>query len=241
MQMENSLKGIISFVNHEKKYVTISYLPGGKGKEKTVNGNVDDKTQEKGIAEGIIKKKHRFHIGDTVSFIIKLSDRGDKMIAANIRYLFNEALDVLLNKAKTNNVFKGYIKEVDGIYYIKEMDSYRFFPLEVSPWQLPFSEREKTEALEFRIINPEKKEKATAELTRNNLIPAFYKAEQLFKNKTPVHAAVSKVTAYGVIVNICGEQIQAKIPLDGKNYKTGDKITLQIAYLSPKKIIVEQV
>src|SRR5690349_19116533 len=108
------LQGKVSFVNHEKKYVMIEYDVNGK--KKNINGIVDDKTQEEWIEKKAIKKKHLFHIGDTVNFISKLSDRGDKMVAVNIQYLYNTALDTLLNKAKTVNKFLGYLKEVDGNY-----------------------------------------------------------------------------------------------------------------------------
>ena len=116
--MSNSItQGKVSFVNHEKKYVMIEYEVAGK--KKVVNGNVDDKTQKALIEKKINKKMHLYHIGDTVNFIVRLSDRGDKMIADNIQYLYNTALDVLLNKAKTLNRFTGYLKIVDDKYFCK--------------------------------------------------------------------------------------------------------------------------
>ena len=77
------LQGNVSFVNHEKKYVMIEYDVNGK--KKNINGIVDDKTQGEWIEKKIIKKKHLFHIGDTVNFVAKLSDRGDKMVSVNIQ------------------------------------------------------------------------------------------------------------------------------------------------------------
>ena len=67
------LQGNVSFVNHEKKYIIIEYDQNGR--KKVVNGSVDEK---------LLKKKHVFHIGDTVSFNIGLSGRGDKMVISNI-------------------------------------------------------------------------------------------------------------------------------------------------------------
>ena len=102
--MSNTIiQGKVSFVNHEKKYVMIEYEVNGK--KKTINGMVDDKTQQQLIKEGVIKKTHVFHIGDIVKFNAGLSGRGDKMVASNIQYLYNSALDVLINKAKTENNF----------------------------------------------------------------------------------------------------------------------------------------
>ena len=67
-----------------------------------------------------IKKAHTFHIGDLVNFTVQLSGRGDKMIATNIQYLYNTALNVLLNKAKTENSFIGYLKMADDKIFVKE-------------------------------------------------------------------------------------------------------------------------
>ena len=101
--MSSIIQGKVAFVNHDKNYVMIEFDVAGK--KKAINGVIDDKTQEELIKKGIIKKKHHFHIGDTVNFLSKLSDRGDKMVAYNIQYQYNTALDVLVNKAKTKNEF----------------------------------------------------------------------------------------------------------------------------------------
>ena len=130
--MSNTLlTGNVTFVNHEKKYIIIEYEVNGK--KKVVNGSVETK---------LLKKKHIFHIGDTVSFTVALSGRGDRMTASDIHFLYNTALDVLINKAKTENNFIGYLKIVDDKYYVKEIDSYLFFPVPLSPWQIKPTETE---------------------------------------------------------------------------------------------------
>ena len=95
------LQGKVSFVNHEKKTVMIEY--DANGKKKAINGPVDDETQGLLKKKGVIKKTHDFHIGDVVNFTAGISARGNKMVASNIRYLYNTALDALVNKAKTEN------------------------------------------------------------------------------------------------------------------------------------------
>jgi len=246
--MSNTIvQGKVSFVNHEKQYVMIEYEVNGK--KKTINGNVDDKTQLQLKKEGVIKKTHVFHIGDMVNFTAGLSDRGDKMIASNIQYLYNTALDVLLNKAKTENSFIGYLKIADDNYFVKEIDSYLFFPVIKSPWQIKPTEEQLNEAVTFSLENLDKKEKVTAKLFNNNYIPEFYTAVKLNKAKTPIEAEVYKITEHGIYLNIIGDKIQSKIPLSKNNnaaaltnnLKVGDKIKVIITYLSPAKIIVEQV
>jgi len=240
------IQGHVSFVNHEKKYVMIEYEVNGK--KKNINGIVDDTTQQDLIKKGIIKKKHLFHIGDVVNFMAGLSGRGDKMVASNIQFLYNTALDALLNKAKTDNRFTGYLKIVDANYFVKEIDSYLFFPVTISPWQIKPSEADLNEPVDFMLENIERKEKATAKLFDNKYIPEFSAALKLHKAKTPVEAEVYKISPHGIYLNVVKDKIQAKIPLSKnsgaqhlKDIKVGDTIKVLITYLSPVKIVVEAV
>ncbi len=230
------LQGRVSFVNHEKKYVMIEYEVNGK--KKVINAVVDDKTQINLKKAGIIKKPHVFHIGDMVNFTVRLTARGDKMIAENIQYLYNTALDVLLNKAKTENNFIGYLKIVDDRYFVKEMDSYLFFPVPLSPWQIKPSENELNEAVTFMLEDLEKKEKITAKLYNNKYIPEFYSAVKLNKANTPVEAKVYKITPHGIYLNVINDKIQAKLPFK-EGINLNDVVLIKIVYLSPAKIIVE--
>ncbi|MEO6252697.1 MAG: S1 RNA-binding domain-containing protein [Ferruginibacter sp.] len=226
------ITGHVSFVNHEKKYIIIEYEQNGK--KKVVNGNVDEK---------LLKKKHIFHIGDTVSFTVGLSGRGDRMTATNIQFMYNNALDVLINKAKTENNFIGYLKIVDDKYFVKEIDSYLFFPAPLSPWQIKPTEAELNEAVTFALDNVEKKEKITASLFTQKFIPEYYSAERAFKKNEPVEAEVYKITDYGIYLNVLGNKVQAKIPARSANLpeglKVGDTLKVRITYFSKMKIVVE--
>jgi hypothetical protein len=231
--MSNTLlTGHVSFVNHEKKYIIIEYEQNGK--KKVVNGNVDEK---------LLKKKHVFHIGDTVSFNVGLSGRGDRMVATNIQFMYNNALDVLINKAKTENNFIGYLKIVDDKYFVKEIDSYLFFPVSISPWQVKPTEAELNEAVTFALDNLEKKEKITASLFTQKFIPEYYSAERSFKKNEPIEAEVYKITEYGIYLNVFGDKVQAKIPAKTANLpkglKPGDKLKVRVTYFSKMKIVVE--
>lgn len=236
--MSNTIhKGQVSFVNHEKKYIIIEYEENGR--KKTVNGSVDDKQQQKWIDKKLIKKKHLFHIGDTVNFTAGLSDRGDRMTASNIQFLYNTALDVLINKAKTENNFIGYLKVIDDKYFVKEIDSYLFFPVPLSPWQLKPTETELNEAVTFSLENLENKEKITAKLYNNKYIPEFYTAVKLNKAGAPVAATVHKITPHGIYLHLVEDKIPVKLPFR-EGVQVNDTINVHIVYLSPFKIVVEE-
>jgi hypothetical protein len=233
--MSNTIhKGQVSFVNHEKKYIIIEYEQTGK--KKVVNGSV---------AEKDLKKKHVFHIGDTVSFTVGLSGRGDRMVATNIQFMYNNALDVLINKARTENNFIGYLKIVDDKYFVKEIDSYLFFPVLISSWQLKPTEAELNEAVTFALDNLDKKEKITASLFTQKFIPEYYSAERAFKKQEIVEAEVYKISPHGIYLNVFGDKVQAKVspkaPDLPTEIKVGDKLKMRITYFSKMKIVVEPV
>ncbi|MBK7884773.1 MAG: hypothetical protein IPJ81_14045 [Chitinophagaceae bacterium] len=165
------------------------------------------------------------------------------MIADNIQFLYNNTLDVLINKALVENKFLGYLKVADDEYFIKEIDSYIFFPLQISPWQIPPSANDLNESIYFKLDNLEKKDKIKAALFNPKFIPAYYKALQWFNTKAIVPAIVYNITPHGIYVNIYDETIQAKLPVlkdEAVTVKIGDVINVLITYLSPVKIVIQK-
>jgi hypothetical protein len=236
--MSQKFEGKISFINHDKQYAMLEYEEGNK--KKTVRASIDDKLQKEMKAKKLIKKTHHFMVGDIVSFTVKLSDRGDRMMAVGTEFLYNNALDVLINKSFETNKFIGYLKIADDKYFVKEIDSYLFFPVPFSPWQLLPTEEELNEQVHFSLENVEKKEKIFASLFNNKYIPEFELAVKLFKSKTPFEASVFKITPHGIHLNIVGNAIQAKIAFE-EHIKIGDTINITISYLGKNKIAVEKV
>jgi len=244
---EATQNGKITFINHEKKYVIIEYEQSGK--KKTVNGSVDENVQKKLKEQKQIRKTHHFMMGDIVDFRIKISDRGDRMIATNINFLYNNALDVLINKASTDNHFTGYLKIVDGKYFVKEIDSYLFFHVPFSPWQILPTEEELNEQVIFSLENLNRKENIYASLLSNVYIPEFHTAVKIFKQKTVTEALVKNITPYGIYLDIISDKIQAKLSLSkdesmkelAANLKIGDTIKVTITHISKERIVVEPV
>ncbi len=235
--MSQTIQGSIAFINHHKGYAMIEYEEGNK--KKTVRASIDDKAQKEMKEKKLIKKTHHFMVGDVVSFQVKLSDRGDRMVAVGTTFLYNNALDVLINKSFLNNKFIGYLKQVDDKYFVKEIDSYLFFPVPFSPWQIVPKEVDLNEQVSFSLENVEKKEKIFASLFNNEYIPEFEQAVKLFKSKTHILAEVNKVTSFGIHLSVIGSKIQAKIPFE-EGVKIGDKINVVITYLAKHKIVVER-
>ena len=233
--MSQRTEGKISFINHDKKYAMIDYEEANK--KKTVRADIDEKKQKELKEKKLIKRTHHFMVGDVVTFVVKLSDRGDRMMATSVEFLYNNTLDVLINKSLVTNKFIGYLKMVDDKYFVKEIDSYLFFPVPFSPWQIIPEELDLNEQVFFSLENIERKEKIFASLFNNKYIPEFEQAVKLFKTKTALSAEVFKVSPHSIYVNVIGNKIQAKIDFE-EGFNVGDKIEVIISYLGKNKIAV---
>lgn len=228
---KNSIQGKVSFVNHEKNYVMIEYDVNGR--KKNIRGAIR-------IPASKTEKPHNFLVGDVVNFNIARADRSDKMVAANIEFKYNDALNNLLDKAETFNQFKGYLKLTDDKFFVKEIDSYLFFPLQISPWQQLPSADELNEPVLFSLVVPKNREKISAELVNPRFTAAYHKAQKLFKDEKTINAKISSVKPHSIYLHIIGEEITAKLPNDGKDHKVGEEIPVKISFLGPKKIVVEK-
>jgi hypothetical protein len=243
LQLQNmsaTTRGKISFIQHDKQYATIEYMANGK--KKSINGIVSEFEQKKLKELKLIKKVHHFHVGDEVSFVIEPSPRGDKMVAARIQYITNNELANVLYKASLDNKLVGYLKEADGKLFVKETGSHFFFPLVLSPWEHEPSAHAINEQILFSLDNLDNPEKVTARLFKPHYIPEFKKVQQYFKDKAVIEAPVYKVTEHGIYVNIVGESIQGKLPVDSEKDlpKEGDKIKVRISFLSSMRIVLER-
>ncbi len=222
----NKLEGSVSYVNHEKQYVMIEYEAGGK--KRNVKGTTKD-------------HQHIFTIGDIVGFRLDHIAGTDKQMAGDMEFRFNSQMDVLLQKAKLNNSFLGYLKQVDDDFFVKEIESYLFFKMNLSRWQLAPKESKINEPVAFFLDNIDKKAPVTAVLFDNDYLPEFHQAMKLYKAKTPIESEVYKVSPHGIYLNLIGDALQGKIPADTKgleNVKPGDKISVIISFLSKDKIVV---
>ncbi len=243
---DKSIPGKITFIHHEKNRAVIEYIDNGK--KKTIQADISIKEQQKLKDQKILKKTHRFLMGDQVTFILKKTGaNGSQQYASNLQYQYNTLLELLINKAQTENKFLGYIKITDDSYFIKEIDSYLFFPLTVSPYEIAPTEKEAADPVYFKFENIEKPDKMTATLYNHNYIPEFLTAVQHFKKQTAVDATIRKITAFGIHLDILNDKLQAKLNIDetlsgkiaDKSLQPGSIHPVKIKYLSPLKIVVE--
>lgn len=243
---EKYFRGKIVFINNDKEKATIEYT--NNNKVKTITAIVNEKQQEKYIQKNLIKKPHRFLVGDHVKFVIKKSS-ANIFFADHIQYEYNNALEVLINKAKVQNKFLGYVKVVDEKYFIKEIDSYLFFPLIVSKFEHAPVTNEKEKPVSFKLINVEKPEKLSAELYNHNYLDGFLIAVKQHKKEDVVNATVTKITPYGIFVTLNESALDCKLSINdvlaeklkSEIIKVGCALSVEIIHLTTDRIIIEYV
>jgi hypothetical protein len=236
----NSIMGTISFINHQKQYVTIEYLSNKK--KKTINGKIVEAETPGRQA----KKTREPQIGDEVSFRIGPSPRGDKMIATHIEFKYNNAMDNLLRKSMEENRHTGYLKKVGDEYFVKETGSYILFPLKFSPWEKKPGDNQLNEPFFFKLEHADKPGLATAVPYNSFFLPAYLEAMKHYKAKTAVEATVTRVTPFAVFIDLFDGQLKARLPRDASEesnamtaLKPGDRLKVRISYLGHSRIVVE--
>lgn len=236
--------GKITFIHHDKNRAVIEFMDNNR--KKTIQASLEVTTNGERKSG---KKAHRFLVGDQVSFTIKKTGaNGSIQYAGNLQYLYNTSLEILLNKAITENRFLGYIKCTDGKYFIKEIDSYLFFPLQFSKYEIIPSEKDMEKPVHFKLENTDKPGKTTASLYNHRYIPEFLTAVRHFKNKETIHAPVYNITPYGVHVQLVNNHVQAKLALEGslkervenKLIQVGSVIPVIIKHIAANRIVIEE-
>lgn len=241
---EKIYRGKVVLVHNKTQKVTIEYVSNNK--TKTIAAIVDDVHQQRWIEKKLIKKAHRFLSGDHVRFAIHKSGAG-VYYADQVVFEYNHAMEVLVNKAKVENRFAGYVKLAEDKYFVKEIDSYLFIPLELSRYEIPPVPAETGKPIVFKLLHIDKPDRIVAELYNHNYVPGYKTAIKQFKNEETIDAIVSKITPYGVFVTLSESQLESKLPIDeplsqkitNGTIDLGKPIQVKIKHLSGDRIVIE--
>lgn len=222
----NRLQGKITYVNHQKQYAMIEYEAGGK------------KRVVKMLINNAESKSATFSSGDIVEFTLTHIKGTDRQEATEVAFKYNTALDVVMQKAKENNSFLGYLKKIGDEYFIKEINSYLFFKLQMSKWQIEPEENEVNEPVAFYFEDITKKERLLAVLFDNDYLPEYLQAVKLFKAQKPVPAVVTRVMPHGIYVNVVADVVTGKLVND-RTVQVGNTVNVNITHLGKNKIALE--
>ncbi len=239
------ITGKITFIHHEKERAVIEYSENNK--KKTIQADINPYPLHKKEGVTVARNPHRYLIGDHVNFTIKKTGANGKIqYASDLQYLYNTTLELLINKALEENKFLGYVKQTGKEFFIKEIDSYLFFPLKISAYEVAPVIEENQKPVQFKLEQIDTPEKIVAVLYNHTYIPEFLPAVQAFKKKTSMEATVTKITPFGVYVTLYDGKITSKLALnDLLNQKITDQLIqvgtvlpVVISHLNADRIVV---
>lgn len=225
---EKIFRGKVSLVHNKTNRVSIEYITGNK--TKTITAIVDDTHQQRWIDQKLIRKTHRFLSGDHVRFVIHKSSAG-VFYADQVVFEYNHALEVLINKAKVDNRFAGYVKLADDQYFIKEIDSYLFIPLQLSRFEIPPTPSDKGTPVSFQLLHIDQPERIAATLYNHRYEEGFNRLLKLYKSKEPIKAKVTKLTPYGIYLSLEDFGIECKISIDAEKKERIETEKIQVETL----------
>ena len=235
--------GQIAYLREGKSHGVIEYEDNGEPKSILFLRNMKEQVAFK--KQNLQKDVHQFRSGDIVKFQIKHSEKDiTKSIAYNVFYLRNEALDNLLNLAAISNKFFGFLKKIEEDYFVKEVQTYLFIPVDFSKWEhLPSDDLVNTK-VSFKLINQQKINKLSAKL-----LDATYRDEiQVIKSyldkQDPIAATITKLNPNSIAVDLLNGQFKGKLPLSDnlENVKceVGEEVIVRIENIDKNVIEVRR-
>lgn len=187
-------------------------------------------------------KTHHFRVGDEINFKLRLTDRGDRQTAYDVEFLYNGGLDKLTQKARSENRFSGYLKQVEDDLFVKEMETYLFFPLKLSPWENKPGEQSFNAPVTFQLVNLDKPKQIAAALSYRVFKPEYREALKAFEAKEPIPAIITKVSPYAVYLDLYGGKIPSKINLPApglENLEAGQELNVLISFMNEDRVVVQ--
>jgi cold shock CspA family protein len=202
------------------------------------------------LEEGLTSHQHVFRTGDEVGFSVRKAHYDiNKLEAYNLEYLGNERLLQVIKEVKKGKEQTGFIKLVDNDkLYIKDKNTYIFFPIEVSKWEVNLDATyydRVNELVPYTLTQTENIYKLKA-----TVLDALYCAEYLqiseaLKKNMVLQARIDDLHHKGHYATLLESQIQGRItiPKDAptalndyfNSLKKGEFVDVLIKYLEGNK------
>lgn len=224
-------KGQIAYLQEGKSHGVIEYQDNNERKSILFLRNIKEQVAFK--KQNLQKDIHTFRNGDVVQFQIKQSDKDStKFIAYYVLYIKNEAVDALLNLAKTSNKFIGFLKKIEEDYFIKEVTTYLFIPVMFSNWEYLPNDDLINKKISFKLINQEKINKLSAKLLDTTYTDEIQTLKWHLDEQRPLIATIMKFNPASVSVSLLDGQFKGKLPLSENvnetTFSIGDTIKVTV-------------
>lgn len=190
-----------------------------------------------------IKNSHKFRSGDEVEFKVKL-DSKSRQVAYDLTFIKNLKRNEVIEEAKELNLLKGYLKKVEGLFYVKHLNTYLTIPINISNWETDIDliyEARINQVVTFELVNIDKPFKMSAVLT-DRIFKQELTIINEFKNLgTTTYATITGHNEKGYFTTLLDGTVKAFISYQVQDNHfekitlvKGDLVEVKVNYVSPE-------
>ena len=242
--------GEVRFFNNEKNF---GFIRTDDGKSYYFCHDVE--WHKKLKAEGVTKSQRKFSVGHEVSFKLKPHAKyKDEFEAYEIRFIRN-VIDIhrqeIIDQSQTDSVLQGYLKGMEGGFFIKHKDTYVFVPVKISEWEADlesvYSNRINS-LVKFKLVQPSKITSLKAYLIDRKFSDLYKQVVDLYISGGEIDALITCKAEQGLFATAFGGEVIATIPFlrDQRQsqeirfaaIKSGDIVKAKIFFVSENKHLV---
>lgn len=201
--------------------------------------------------EGRKLRRETYFRGDEVYYKIKRSSKNENRIeACDVSFIKNDKIDEYLALIREQKPLTGYIKYLDGCYYIKDKQTYLFTPLEISMWEVGLEEVYESrinEAVSYVVEKiPKYIKNMTAVLTDRIFSTQYYQLCKLRDDQELISVRITGVRRDGYFASFLDNSVSTFIHFDKSgttptDLKKGDFVIARISTVNSTVVKVKLV
>jgi ribosomal protein S1 len=157
----------------------------------------------------ILKKK--IYTGDEVNF--KLKNSNDKIEAYDMEFVGNYRRQLLIDEAVEKQTLLGYLKQIEGNFFVKHISTYVFVPLKISVYEIDIDSvytQRLNQLVKFKLEQKKHIDKLSAILVDRKFSDSWEKVKEAFDTQENIMGYIKRRTNGGMIVDVFG--IEAFLP-----------------------------
>lgn len=197
-----------------------------------------------------IEVKSKFVRGDEVYFNVRYSDKSKGPAAYNLHFIKNERSDRLKELVELYSVLPGFIKKIDGNYYIKDKATYLFIPIHISKWEIGLQETYENrlnKLVTYSILKKYKNPEAwNATITDRKFNEAYIRLKECKDNRIVLPAKIIKMNRHGYYASLLNGTVSAFMLFNKKgsvpsSFPKGEIIEVTIRSVHDSGVLIQLV
>ncbi|TAM98343.1 MAG: hypothetical protein EPN39_09285 [Chitinophagaceae bacterium] len=197
-----------------------------------------------------IEVKNKFVRGDEICFNVRYSDKSKGPVAYNLHFIKNERSNRLKELIELHNELPGFIKKIDGNYYIKDKATYLFIPIHISKSEIALQETYENrlnKLVTYSVLKKYKNPEAwKATVTDRKFNEVYIKLKEYKDNRIVLPAKIIKMNRYGYYASLLNGTVNAFMLLNKKgsepsSFSRGELIEVTIRSVHDSGVLIQLV